>query len=66
MPNLQASSPDEIALVKYAWHLDMHLIERDRTLVTIKNAAGKLEQYEIILNFPFSSSSKKMSCLLKS
>jgi hypothetical protein len=34
---LQASSPDEIALVKYSNSIKMTLIERDRTYVQIQN-----------------------------
>lgn len=32
---LQASSPDEIALVKYSNSIKMELIERDRTYVQL-------------------------------
>jgi len=35
----QASSPDEIALVKYAESLDMRLVERDQNMIKIENAA---------------------------
>jgi len=61
----QASSPDEIALVKYSNSLGMELIERDRNSVQIKNPQGIYENYDIIANFPFSSQSKKMSVLVK-
>lgn len=62
---LQASSPDEIALVKYSNSLGMELTERDRTSVQIRNPKGIYENYEIIANFPFSSESKKMSVLVR-
>ena len=62
---LQASSPDEVALVKYSNSIKMELIERDRTFVQIQNTQGTFENYDIIANFPFSSQSKKMSVLLK-
>mmetsp|Transcript_103060 Transcript_103060/g.142607 ORF Transcript_103060/g.142607 Transcript_103060/m.142607 type:complete len:209 (+) Transcript_103060:1319-1945(+) len=65
-PVLQASSPDEIALVKYGYKMNMKLIERERTFVTLKNANLDNETYDIIANFPFTSESKKMSCLVKS
>lgn len=35
----QASSPDEVALVKFAESLDMRLIERDQNTIIIENAA---------------------------
>jgi magnesium-transporting ATPase (P-type) len=62
---LQASSPDEIALVRYAIELDMVLKERERTRVVIQNPLGVLEEYMVLANFPFTSESKKMSILVK-
>lgn len=62
---LQASSPDEVALVKYSNSVQMELVERDRTFVQLRNCKGIYENYEIIANFPFSSQSKKMSVLLR-
>jgi phospholipid-translocating ATPase len=35
----QASSPDEVALVKFAEVMDMRLIERDQSKILIENAA---------------------------
>eukprot|EP00347_Sterkiella_histriomuscorum_P020592 403337222 len=64
-PILQASSPDEIALVKFAIDMNMLLLERDRTQVMIKNSDSKYENYEVLANFPFSSETKKMSILVK-
>jgi len=62
---LQASSPDEIALVKFAIDMNTRLMERDRTYIQIRNAIGNIENYEILANFPFSSETKKMSLLVK-
>lgn len=62
---MQASSPDEIALVKYGYQMNMKLYGRERTFVTLQNANYDLETYDIIANFPFTSESKKMSCLVK-
>ena len=62
---LQASSPDEVALVKYSNSIAMELIERDRTYVQLRNTKGIYENYDIIANFPFSSQSKKMSVLVR-
>lgn len=61
----QASSPDEIALVKFADHLGMQLIDRDQNQITIKNPAGNKEQYEVMANFPFSSDTKRMGIVLR-
>jgi len=62
---LQASSPDEIALVKFAIDMNTRLVERDRTQIQIRNAIGNIENYEVLANFPFSSETKKMSLLVK-
>lgn len=43
----------------------MELVERDRTYVSLKNPLGKIENYDILANFPFSSQTKKMSVLVK-
>jgi len=61
----QASSPDEIALVKFAESLSMSLRQRDQSQIVIKNAAGDLETYAILANFPFSSDTKRMGIVLK-
>lgn len=61
----QGSSPDEVALVKYANAAGLELIERDRTNVQLRNCLGLAENYEILANFPFSSESKKMSILVR-
>ena len=61
----QASSPDEIALVKFAETLNMKLIYRTDKLMRIKDAAGKEEEFEVLANFPFSSETKRMGIVLK-
>lgn len=61
----QASSPDEVALVKFADSMNMKLIERDQNLIVIKNAADKEERYDVLANFPFSSESKRMGIVLR-
>jgi len=61
----QASSPDEVALVSFANELGMELLERDQTKIVIQNAAGRVEKYEVLANFPFSSESKRMGIVLK-
>ena len=64
-PLLQASSPDEVALVKFAWSMKMKLKERERTQCTLRNLAGVSENYRVVAMFPFTSESKKMSVLLR-
>ena len=61
----QASSPDEVALVKFADSLGMKLIERDQNTINIVNSVGNPEKYEVLANFPFSSETKRMGIVLK-
>ena len=61
----QASSPDEIALVKFAETLNMKLINRTDKTLKIKDAAGNIEEFEVLANFPFSSERKRMGIILK-
>lgn len=61
----QASSPDEIALVETVELLGMKLITRDQDAITIEDAGGCLDHYDILANFPFSSESKRMGIILK-
>ncbi|EPR80020.1 Phospholipid-transporting ATPase [Spraguea lophii 42_110] len=61
----QASSPDEVAIVKWCEVIGMPLIKRDRTSMTIKNALGKEINVEILHIFPFTSESKRMRIIVK-
>jgi len=66
----QASSPDEVSIVKWTEIVGMTLIERDRE--TIKIAVGSdfrkpvlILEYEILHNFPFTSETKRMGIVLR-
>ncbi len=61
----QASSPDEVALVKLAESLKIKLNERSQMRMQILNAMDNAEDYEILANFPFSSETKRMGILVK-
>lgn len=61
----QASSPDEIALVKLAEELKMKLISRDQNQIIIETPSNKRETYNILACFPFSSDTKRMGIILK-
>ena len=63
--NYQASSPDEVALVKIAEDLNMTLIYRNDKEIKIKNANEVIEEYDVLANFPFSSDTKRMGILLR-
>jgi phospholipid-translocating ATPase len=60
----QASSPDEIALVKTAEDLGVILKDRNEHQITLINSIGIEEKYNILANFPFSSESKRMGIVL--
>lgn len=62
---LQASSPDEVALVKFGDSLGMVLLEREDQKIVIQNPNGQIEEYEILANFPFSSETKRMGIILR-
>ena len=61
----QASSPDEIALVKFAEKLNMRLFHRTDREIKIKNSVDTVEEFEVLANFPFSSDTKRMGIVLK-
>jgi phospholipid-translocating ATPase len=61
----QASSPDEVALVKLAETVGMTLEFRDQKSMKIKNILGQIENFEILENFPFSSDTKRMGILVR-
>mmetsp|Transcript_12784 Transcript_12784/g.21617 ORF Transcript_12784/g.21617 Transcript_12784/m.21617 type:complete len:406 (+) Transcript_12784:1219-2436(+) len=62
----QASSPDEIALVKFAESLGMILEDRDEQFISITDANGNKQEYEILEIFPFSSENKRMGIIVRS
>lgn len=63
---LQASSPDEISLVKLAAELNLTLMHRDRTSIVLQNPLGEPEEYTILYTFPFTSTTKRMAIVLES
>ena len=62
---LQASSPDEIALVKFAENLGFIMREREKNEIVVLNPYDKEERYEILANFPFSSETKRMGIIVR-
>ena len=61
----QASSPDEVALVKFAVTLNMRLVGRTDKEIKLIDAADNSEEFEVLANFPFSSDTKRMGIILK-
>jgi len=64
--DFQASSPDEVALVKFADQMGVQLIQRDQRQIEIQPPGTSVkESYEILENFPFSSDTKRMGIILR-
>ena len=60
----QASSPDEIALVKYAEACGAQLVQRDAQSMTVR-VCGCDRTFHILAAFPFSSETKRMGIVLR-
>lgn len=72
--NYQASSPDEIALVKWTEQVGLTLISRDINTMTLQLKSFKangatvqdgLMHFQILQLFPFTSESKRMGIIVK-
>jgi phospholipid-translocating ATPase len=61
----QASSPDEVALVKIAEELNLTLVHRTDKEMKVRNANDVIEEYDVLANFPFTSDTKRMGILLR-
>lgn len=62
----QASSPDEIALVKYAKNVGLSLVKRDQSHMTLRAfEIGLNLEYQILQIFPFTSEAKRMGIIVK-
>ena len=61
----QASSPDEVALVKFTESVGLVLAERTLNTITLRNPAGQSEVYEVLNIFPFTSESKRMGIIVR-
>jgi phospholipid-translocating ATPase len=61
----QASSPDEVALVKFTESIGLTLYSRSLTTMTLRTPLGDFEEYEVLNVFPFTSETKRMGIILK-
>eukprot|EP01104_Vermistella_antarctica_P016062 TRINITY_DN53_c0_g3_i1.p1 TRINITY_DN53_c0_g3~~TRINITY_DN53_c0_g3_i1.p1 ORF type:complete len:1335 (-),score=277.74 TRINITY_DN53_c0_g3_i1:1063-5067(-) len=61
----QASSPDEIALVKFSEQCGVILHERDLQSMTLCTPGGGSVTYDLLEVFPFTSTSKRMGIILR-
>lgn len=60
-----SSSPDELALVQGAKEVGIEFIERTISTITISLKNNQIERYEQIVEFPFDSTRKRMSLIVK-
>uniref|UniRef100_A0A3B1IPE6 Phospholipid-transporting ATPase n=1 Tax=Astyanax mexicanus TaxID=7994 RepID=A0A3B1IPE6_ASTMX len=61
----QASSPDEVALVRWTESVGLTLVNRDLTSLQLKTPAGQILTFCILQIFPFTSESKRMGIIVR-
>ena len=61
----QASSPDELALVEGAAKMGFEFTGRTSSTIQIQLFTGEIEEWEVFAEFPFDSTRKRMSLLVK-
>ncbi|BGP35322.1 Putative aminophospholipid-translocase [Rhodotorula toruloides] len=61
----QASSPDEVAIVRFTESIGLTLSARDRTSITLRTTAGATLSYDVLEIFPFTSESKRMGIVVR-
>lgn len=66
----QASSPDEVAIVRWTKSVGLALVDRTRTSITLKTTPrfghdSITFQFDILEVFPFTSESKRMSIVIR-
>ena len=61
----QASSPDEVAIVKWTESVGLTLTFRDRTRIELQTPTGSRLNFEVLELFPFTSESKRMGIIVR-
>lgn len=61
----QASSPDEVAIVKWTSSVGLTLTFRDRTRIELRTPSGSTIAYDVLEIFPFTSESKRMGIVVR-
>ena len=60
--NMQASSPDELALVKGSEDAGYHFHEKTSEYISVQiEQTDEIEKFEVLAEFPFDSTRKRMS-----
>ncbi|KAI3649549.1 hypothetical protein MP228_005181 [Amoeboaphelidium protococcarum] len=60
----EASSPDEVAIVKFVDSVGIQLSDRSMTSITLQKQSQQM-QYEILNLFPFTSETKRMGIIVR-
>ena len=61
----QASSPDEVAIVRWTESVGLSLVARDRTSMSLRASDGSTLHFDILEVFPFTSESKRMGIVIR-
>ncbi|KAK0139426.1 putative phospholipid-transporting ATPase IIB [Merluccius polli] len=61
----QASSPDEVALVRWTESVGLTLVNRDLASLQLRTPAGQILTFHILQIFPFTSESKRMGIIVR-
>ncbi|KAI0742965.1 protein transporter [Daedaleopsis nitida] len=61
----QASSPDEVAIVKWTESVGLRLTFRDRTRIELQTPTGSRMSFDVLDIFPFTSESKRMGIVVR-
>ncbi|CAG8437521.1 7140_t:CDS:10 [Diversispora eburnea] len=64
-PVYQASSPDEVAIVRWTERVGLTLVFRDINEIHLKTSTGNILVFQILHTFPFTSESKRMGIILR-
>lgn len=62
---LQAASPDEVALMKFAESVGFFLKERSMNRIVLKVPGGYEHSFDILAEFPFTSEAKRMGVIIQ-
>ncbi|KAF8936726.1 putative aminophospholipid-translocase [Dissophora ornata] len=61
----QASSPDEVAIVRWTESVGLTLVSRDISSLSVRNENGDIFEFDILQVFPFTSESKRMGIIVR-
>ncbi|KAM9384366.1 putative phospholipid-transporting ATPase IIB isoform 2-T2 [Pholidichthys leucotaenia] len=61
----QASSPDEVALVRWTESIGLTLVNRDLNSLQLKTPSGQILAFHILQIFPFTSENKRMGIIVR-